>query len=138
MEGIERFVQEDVVGSFTGYAPVLEVIGAHIAHEGNAYKFLVELKSSDQTLHGIDVVARIMGKLLEREQQKVTEAFQRRIKDKCENDIPLSEIYSVKEQLIRIINYVLFGELDLEAYRTIGVPIDYMDEYNAVLQTFIP
>jgi len=113
---ILELVEEDEAGSFIGYAPVLEVIGTHIAEENNAYKFLNELHDAGQTAGGINIISKIMAQLLEREHEKVYAALEKRVKDKYDYPLDYKNIYTKHEQLTRIVNYVMFGEFDKDAF----------------------
>lgn len=132
-----KIQQEDNLRSFTGYAPVLEVIGMHIAQETNAYSFLQSLQTN--SMKGIEIIERILKKLLEREQDKVKEGFLRRIQSKAKDlSIKESNIYSTNEQLVQLVCYILFGSYDESFSPNCVIPDEYKDDYASVLNAFLP
>ena len=139
LRNIERLVPENEKGSFIGYAPVLEVIGEDIAQEQNAYKFWAELRQENEP-KGIDVVAKILEQLITREHDKVCNAFQEKISDRMTevNHVDYSSLYSKFEQLTSIINYIVFGEVDFDAYDISYIPSEFLDDYIEVIKTFLP
>lgn len=132
-----KILQEDNLRSFTGYAPVLEVIGMHIAQETNAYSFLQTLQSA--SMKGIEIIEKILVKLLEREQIKVKDGFLKRIKTKVKDHaINESEIYPIREQLIQLVCFILFGSYDNSFSPNNHIPDELKDDYSSVLSTFLP
>ena len=132
-----KIQQEDKSRSFTGYAPVLEVIGMHIAKETNAYNFLQTLQSN--SMRGIEIIEKILEKLLEREQSKVKEGFLKRIQTKAkEQTIQESKIYSTNEQLVQLVCFILFGSYDESFSPNNYIPDEFKDDYSSVLNAFLP
>lgn len=132
-----KIQQEDNLRSFTGYAPVLEVIGMHIAQENNAYSFLQTLQSN--AMKGIEIIEKILEKLIEREQNKVKEGFLKRIQANTKGqEIDLSDMYSAREQLVLLVYYILFGDYDYNYYPCNQIPDEYKDDYISVIDTFLP
>ena len=139
LENIKSLVHEDEQRSFIGYAPVLEVIGEHIAQENNAYSFLMSIRDSS-SLQGIDVVSQIVEKLLTREQSKVCDAFRNKIESRMteRDSIDFSTLYNANEQLNRILSYVVFGEFDPDSFSLEMIPGEFIDDYIEILRTFLP
>jgi len=139
IENIGTLVPEEEKGSFIGYAPVLEVIGEDIAQEQNAFSFLMELKKGIK-LQGIDVVGRILQRLLSREHEKVCGALQQKLSERSVDNCQLdySSLYNKDEQLIRVISYIIFGEFDSDAYPVSSIPAEFVDDYIEVIKSFLP
>ena len=134
---ISKIVSSEELTSFIGYAPVLEVIGEHIAQENNAYKYWETLKNDG--MKGVDVIAKILNKLLDREQEKVKNSLIKKLENHFDiTYINENDIYSPTEQLINIITLVVFGEYDAAmAYRN-SIPDEIRDEYNDIISSFLP
>lgn len=137
IQNIKNLVDDEQAHSFIGYAPVLEVIGMHIAKESNAYSFLMSLQR-EEGLQGIDVVSLIMQKLMERESKKVIEAFKRRIAGKTSDTIDETALYGAKEQMLLLLNYMIFSSIDEDTCTNSNVPDDVYNEYLDVVNTFLP
>ena len=133
---VKRIIDDKEVNSrFIGYAPVLEAIAAHIMEIPNSAKLLSELKSG---LDEATWIKSIMESLLCREQEKVKNALKERIKDKDIDSFNWDGIYTNEEQLVRDLNYILFGEVEYEEYSISSVPIKYLDDYIERLNIFVP
>lgn len=137
VSNIARLVPHDELPSFIGYAPVLEVIGKHIARERNAYSFLQTLQS--QSMKGIDVITKIMHELLVREHEKVKNSFLKRVESEydCEK-LETEQIYSPEEQIVCIIYYILFASYDYSVYTNSYIPFEIKDKYSEIIETFLP
>ena len=134
---INRLVTSEERSSFIGYAPVLEVIGKHIARENNAYSFLNTLQSAN--MKGIDVIDKIMEELLLREQEKVREGFIKRIFSSYDREkIDEESIYSPIEQMVLIVSYILFESYDPSFYDNSAIPYEVRDQYNDIITSFLP
>lgn len=121
--------------SFLGYAPVLQAIAIHIKKYGNRSKLLSELSNQRDCTA---VIMAIMNDLLSREQaDKVVPAFEKRCKEVCPSFTDWDKVYSAEEQLVRIINYILFEDTKFTNY-PIDIPPQLVDEYQALLDLFIP
>lgn len=137
LDNVSRLVPSEELNSFVGYAPVLQVIGEHIAPETNAYSFLNALKS--EKMKGIDVIAKILDNLLEREHTKVKDSFIRRIENSFDcSQLDIEKVYSPAEQLIDILSFVLFGEYDDSLCYNSFIPDEIRDEYVEVVRMFLP
>lgn len=122
--------------SFLGYAPVLEAIAKHIRTSKNRAKMLSVLSSQTNC---VSIVMKIMEDLLSREQEdKVASAF----KQKCEESHPEFSswdlLYSPEEQLVRLINYILFNDTKYSNYLIDCLPAQMIDDYQEFLNTFLP
>lgn len=121
--------------SFLGYAPVLQAISVHIKQHANRSKLLSELSNQRDCTA---VIMAIMGDLLYREQtEKVVPAFEKRCKEVCPEFADWDKVYSEKEQLVRLINYILFGDMAYTNY-PLSLPPQLVAEYQALLDLFIP
>lgn len=137
LNNITRLIPGEELSSFIGYAPVLEIIGEHIAQEDNAYKFLSTLKT--EKMKGIDVIAKILHNLLVREQEKVQASFLKRMETSYDiSTLDVNSIYSASEQLIDVLSFVLFDGYDSSFYSGETVPNEIRDEYIEVISSFLP
>ena len=120
---------------FLGYAPVLEAIAAHIVEIPNTSKLLSALRDNtgDATL-----IRTIMDNLLDREHQKFIEAFQKQIKNESDKISDWNSIYSKEEQLIRILSYILFQEIEQGDYSTSAIPPHLISDYLETIKLFLP
>lgn len=133
---IRSVVQDqDAVSRFIGYAPVLEAIAAHVTEITNTARLLSELNDGKGEVSLID---RIMNNLLERENIKFTSAFKERIKEEACKIADWSCIYSGEEQLIRLLNYILMGEIDLGDYAVNSLPEFLLEDYLETIKQFLP
>lgn len=133
---IRNIVQDpDVINKFIGYAPVLEAIATHITETNNTARILSELHEGNNEVRLID---RIMDNLLERENIKFTSAFRERLKEDADKITDWDAIYSKKEQLIRLLNYILMGEINVSDYPIDGLPDYIFEEYSETIQLFLP
>ena len=133
---IKRNVMENERASFLGYAPVLEAIAASIKDCPNRAKLISDLESQKSC---VSIIMNIMDELLDREQtEKVIPAF----REKClENHPEFTEwdaVYSAKEQLVRVIYYILFNDTKYDNYIVATLPPQLIDEYQSMLDTFLP
>lgn len=133
---IRGIVQDqEIIKKFIGYAPVLEAIAAHIIEFNNTAKLLSELNEGSNEVLLID---RIMVNLLDREKSKFTNAFRERIKEDADKILDWEAIYSKEEQLTRLLNYILMGEVDVTDYSVFTLPEYIYDEYAETIQLFLP
>ena len=133
---IKSNIRENERESFLGYAPVLEAIGAHIGGCKNHQVLLNELQNKDNCT---DLLLGIMNDLLQRERnEKVIPALKEKFKTKELGFESWEEMYTAKEQLRRIIYYIVFKDASYEVYPIKGLPPEYVDFYQEVLSTFIP
>lgn len=122
--------------SFLGYAPVLEAISAHIKSSRNRAKMISALKTQTSC---VSIIMKIMDDLLKREQEdKVIPAFKERCAEQHPEFHDWEKLYSPKEQLIRIIYYILFDDTDYSNFKLPFMPPQIVDEYQDILNTFLP
>ena len=130
---------DNSIENFLGYAPVLEAISKHICEFTNVSKLLNELTDDKKT--NIGLVETIVTNLLDREQEKVKEAFKQRcVSDFPEisnDDIDKFEIYSRKEQMVRLCEYVCSNNINIDDYK-INLPLYTKKAYADCIRTFIP
>ena len=131
---VKRNISNEEATSFLGYAPVLEAISAHIASSTNVAQLL---KSIENQTDCASIIIKIMDELLIREQAKVVYAFM----EKCCAEHPEFNdwgiVYSREEQLIRVINYILFNDEKYSNYIISDLPDQLVDDYQNVLQAFL-
>lgn len=125
----------DVRSNFLGYAPVLEAIATHISEITNTSKLLSELKDNPDEVF---LINNVMENLLAREHDKLVSAFKERLKAEQEKIEDWDLVYTKDEQLIRILNYILFEEVDIDEYSCASVPIFLKDDYAEMLKIFLP
>ena len=122
--------------SFIGYAPILQAIERTIAEERNTAKLLSKINHEKDISQ--QLIYRILGELLVREQGKVVNALQKRWVKKDTSCIDFDRVYSTEEQIVRIIEYIVTGELVKDSlYETYNIPGDYMDEYLDIMLPFV-
>lgn len=121
--------------SFLGYAPVLEAISAHIKDHPNRQKMISDLSAKT---HCVDIIMEIMDDLLNREQaDKVVPAFVGKCKENHPEFTDWDKVYSPEEQLVRIVNYILFNDTKYENFVLDFLPPQLVDEYQLMLNTFL-
>lgn len=122
--------------SFLGYAPVLEAISRHIKTCNNKIKMINTLSSQTNC---VDIIIKIMDDLLTREQEeKVVVAFKNKSQEKHPEFNRWNELYSKEEQLVRLINYIVFKDTKYINYKIDFLPPQLVDEYQELLDTFLP
>lgn len=134
-EFIKNNITENERISFLGYAPVLEAISTHIRSYPNRQKLLSELAIQKDC---VSVIMNIMDDLLLREQtEKVIPAFKKKSMENHPEFTDWDKVYSVEEQLVRIIYYVLFGDTVYSNYELDFLPPQLVDDYQVMLETFL-
>lgn len=126
---------KETLNKFLGYAPVLEAIATHITEISNTARLISNLQEKSDE---ISLIKTIMENLLEREQNKFVSAFKERINSDKNKINKWSEIYSAKEQLVRIINYIILGEISYKDYQLASLPDYLVDDYEETIALFIP
>lgn len=134
-DAIQQNISTNERASFLGYAPVLQAISSEIKETSNTASLISKLSGkSDCT----DIIIQIMHTLLDREQEKVTEAFS----NKCKHEHPefsdWKNVYSAEEQLNRIVSYLLFRDTKYENYQKVSLPPQLIDDYQSILDAFLP
>lgn len=127
----------EVSKSFLGYAPVLEALVQSFDEERNTVKLLEKLKVSDVST--TDIIKSILKFLLEREKEKVCNALKEKW-EKCHHEFNNWDIiYCEEEQLVRIVELIIFGEVEESSIYVIdGMPAELFSDYIEVLQIFLP
>lgn len=120
--------------TFLGYAPVLEAIATHIREVKNRQALLNEL---NETNNSVDIIMKILEDLLIREKSKVVDAMKLKCRDKYPQFNRWDCLYSVEEQLVRLINFILFNDKKYSLYEIDGLPTYIIDDYQAVLENFL-
>lgn len=121
--------------SFLGYAPVLEAIAKHIKTSTNRAKMISMLSSQTDC---VSIIMQIMEDLLVREQfEKVVTAFKQRSSEAHPEFFDWDMLYSPEEQLVRLINYILFNDTKYSNYPLDCLPPQMVDEYQDILDTFL-
>ena len=133
---IKRLLQwdESALRSFIGYAPVLEALAIYCDEENNTMQLVQRIKNSSCSA---EIFIKIMDHILLREQGKVINGF----RERCIANYPEFQnwgcVYSAQEQLVRIINYILLGEIYFEAYQNDELPQELLSEYKECVMTFL-
>lgn len=133
---ISRNITAEERSSFLGYAPVLEAIATHIYTSPNRAKLISELTNQNDC---VTIIMNIMGDLLHREQEnKVIPAFMEKCKEQYPEFDNWNSIYSEEEQLVRIINYIVFSDTSYNNYKIDILPPQMIDDYQNLLNVFLP
>lgn len=131
---IKKNISEEEANSFLGYAPVLEAISTHITSSSNAGQLLQSIENQTDCA---SIIIKIMDELLIREQGKVVAAFTEKCIDEHPEFTEWGIVYSREEQLIRIINYILFNDEKYSNYIIPDLPVQLVDDYQSILQSFL-
>lgn len=135
-EEIRRLLDHnnDTIKSFIGYAPVLEALAVYCDEDSNTMQLVQKIQRSNCSA---EIFQKIMDHILVREKGKVVNGF----KERCSKDYPEFEdwdsVYSEQEQLIRIINYVLFEDVFFDAFSNDNLPKELIPEYRECVISFI-
>lgn len=122
--------------TFLGYAPVLQAIANHICDTKNTKTLLNSLNGKKEC---ISIIFEIMTSLLKREQnEKFVSGFKMKCSKRKSNFADWDLIYTEKEQLIRLINLILFDSCDYDNYPLDFIPSELVDDYQEQLQVFLP
>lgn len=133
---VKRNITEEESRSFLGYAPVLEAISKHIKTSPNRAKLISELSGQTDC---VSLIMRIMKDLLDREQnKKVVPGIVRSLGPAHPEFTDWSSLYGLEEQLVRIVNYLLFNDTNYSNYPIPDLPPQIVDEYQTMLDTFLP
>ena len=132
---IQRLLLSDheIVHSFLGYAPVLEALAISYDEEENMLRFLQRINSVENST---DIFSRIMNHILEREHDKVVNGFITRCKKEFPEFTNWDDVYSFKEQIIRISDYIIYGEIDHSVY-AVDLPRELANEYYEMIDSFL-
>lgn len=128
---------DELSKSFLGYAPVLEALAAAFDEEKNTIKLLEKIKRDKNT--GTDLIYNILKDLLEREQRKVICAIKERWGRRFPHFSDWDAVYSIEEQMVRLVEYILFDEVVEDgSYKSTFSQDEIYDDYIEVLKMFLP
>lgn len=128
--------QSEETKTFLGYAPVLEAL-AKAYDERNTIRLLGQLKKDD--VSSTQIVYSILEYLLDREHDKVCSALKEKWQGKYPEFEEWDKIYSKKEQIIRIIEYILLDNVEKESmYDDFEIPNELYVEYYEAIKRFLP
>ncbi|MGN0710511.1 MAG: hypothetical protein ACI4LO_02030 [Anaerovoracaceae bacterium] len=133
---VRQNITDEELDTFLGYAPVLQAISQHIITSKNQAKLISELKTKQNC--SIDIIIKIMDDLLNREKEKVKEAFIKKIKDSYPDFDKFELLYTKEEQLVRVVYYILMNDTHYRNFEIKDIPSQIIDEYQEVLDTFLP
>lgn len=123
----------DMIHSFLGYAPVLEALAISYDDEENMLRYLQKINSVENST---EIFSHIMNHILTREHDKVVNGFRMR----CEKEYPdfhdWDAVYSFQEQIVRISDYIVFGEIDHSVY-PVDLPRELASEYHEIIDSFL-
>lgn len=128
------------IGSFLGYAPVLEAVAEYLASYSQNYPALVaDLEGMEvHPYHSgnaqWDLLRTIVTRLLRREQEKVVTQVKHVIPETA--DIDWSSVYQPDEQCARVLGRIS-GRTDLQDYIA-SVPEEFAARYSEVLKNALP
>lgn len=132
---IKQNITAEECASFLGYAPVLEAISTHIKENSNRQKMISELSTQRDC---VSIIMKILDDLLDREQtKKVVPAFWGKCMESHPEFTEWDKVYSAKEQLVRVIYYILFRDSSYTNYPLDFLPPQLVDDYQAVLDSFL-
>lgn len=128
---------ESIAKSFIGYAPVLEALASSFDEEKNTMKLLVSIKEND--ISGTNIIYKILEDLLIREQKKVSCGLSEKWRKKYPTFSEWNKLYTIKEQIIRIVEYIIFKEVSMDTFYDENILEDELySEYIESLKGFIP
>ena len=128
----------EAVKSFLGYAPVLEAISKAVESEPNAAKLLSRLSvEADIDSVSMSIISTIMRDLLERERGKVCNGLLEKCKSRHHEFDVWEDVYSEKEQLVRLACYVLLQEIKYKDCVLGFIPDKMIDDYEATFKMFL-
>ena len=129
--------QAEISNSFLGYAPVLEALAKAYDEERNTIKLLERLKTED--ISSTKIVYSILDYLLDREHEKVCSAFREKWSIKYPEFTDWNEVYSKKEQIVRIAEYILLGGVEEKSfYECREMPDELYGDYYDSIKLFLP
>lgn len=128
--------KDELANSFIGYAPVLEALAESLDEEKNTIKLLENIKGS---ISSTNIIFKILEFLLEREHKKVCDGLKEKWKRTYPDFDDWNEVYTVKEQLVRIVEYILWGKSDEDSFfENCIIPDDMYVDYIESLKVFLP
>ena len=130
---VNRIFNEDA-RTFIGYAPVLDALARAYDGQRNTLALL------QQTLAGTNsykLISSILSTLISREHGKFEKAASSRLSDLVGSGT-LKELYMEEEQLSRVVNKILFDEVENAIPVPNIVPIKYKDDYLGLMAAQVP
>ena len=120
---------------FYGYAPVLLAIATLFRQ----YSSLQELENeyTPESKYN-EITATIIENILDREKNKVIDAFKTRLEQQGLPSDQIQILYSSNEQLSRLIKYISEKKISLDDYYTGSIDKRIVKEYQKVVQEFLP
>lgn len=119
-------VDPQAVKSFIGYAPVLETLASAFDEENNTIKLLKALEHGD---NGTSIILKILEKLLDREQEKLVSGFRTKVAEEFPGFTQWEKLYTPREQIVRLVNKVIFNEATYPDYPVVELPNELIDSY---------
>jgi len=132
---IKRILDQDpeIVHSFIGYAPVLEALAVFFDEENNTMQLL---QQTEDATNSTEIFIKIMKRILDRERQKVVNAF----RERCFADYPefteWETVYTETEQMVRLAYYLIFDSTEYDNY-LLELPRELSAEYGQSIQSFL-
>ena len=133
---IKKNITDKECNSFLGYAPVLEAISTHLNCEKNTKIILNSIRNESKTA-SINLIIQIIKDLIKREQEKVINAFKLKYDDKINNFSNWDKLYTEEEQLVRIVNYIIYKKIKYDDFRINEMPNDVIEGYIKSIENFI-
>ena len=124
----------DAIVSFIGYAPVLEALAVYCDEENNTIQLVQKINRAQCSA---EIFQKIMDYILDREQKKVINGFKERCAEEYSDFTNWDCVYSCQEQLIRLINYVIFNDIDQDVYANDELPNELLREYHECFTPFL-
>jgi hypothetical protein len=137
MDGITEDIWNDAeIRSFIGYSPVLQTIGTYLTKQ-NFEEVANQFEEQKSTEGGIEVIAKFIDSLLEREQLKFVESIKEAVDNHPIDYENWGQIYTPKQQMKSIISYLLNGnQIDTSVYNYI--PEWLKKQYSISIANFLP
>lgn len=126
-----------ISASFLGYAPVLEALAQTIDIERNSIKLLERLRGDAVTT--TTIIFQILDYLLEREHEKVCSALKEKWSKTYSEFNDWGMLYNQEEQLIRILEYILFESVEVKScYEGVNLSTELYESYFKTIELFVP
>lgn len=135
---IKRLLGEDshAIRSFLGYAPVLEALAVFF-DEDACENTMQAIQTISKEGGSTAIFVSIMDHILKREQDKVIKGFHTR----CAKEFPdfekWDDVYKIEEQLVRVADYISYGDFDFDAYTVSNLPPELEREYKECITPFL-
>lgn len=127
---------DELSKSFIGYAPVLEALAESFDEERNTIKLLATIKGKSSSTN---IIFKILEHLLNREHDKVCNGLKEKWKNKYPNFDEWDRVYTAKEQIIRIVEYLLIDTCGEDSFFENDImPDEIYVEYIESLKIFLP